>query len=420
MYKKTVLENGLTVATESLPYLSTVSVGLFWKTGSRYETESENGMSHFIEHMLFKGTQRRSASDIAIEMDKIGGSINAFTGKEYASLYGKVLRRDVDVMLEIFQDMCLNSLFREEDIEREKDVIKQEIKMTEDSPEEYIYDAFHAHFFKGHPLGFPILGKEENIGTFDRAKLLEFYRRHYGVGSLLIVAAGKLDHEEFVSKVRGLFGLEVAPQGAEQGCLTEPTPTNGIEVIEKDLEHIYLLIGMKGVSQKDDRRYALYVLNTVMGGSMSSHLFQEIRERRGLVYNIYSYVSCFQDAGTFAITTSTSREYLEEVLRLVKEEMRRVRDEGLTDEELSFSKKHIKGNLLLSLESSEARMGRLAKNEIYFGRYIPLKETIRQIEKIEKADVDEMARRLFASFDEISVTLLGSVEKETVEEIWKN
>lgn len=419
MYKKTILQNGITVVTESLPYLSTVSVGLFWKTGSRYETESENGISHFIEHMLFKGTEKRSASDIAVEMDKIGGSINAFTGKEYASLYGKVLKRDVDVVLEVFDDMCLKSLFREEDIEREKDVIRQEIKMTEDNPEEYIYDAFHAHFFKGHPLGFPILGREENINAFNRERLLSFYVSHYGPKNLLIVAAGRVDHEEFVSKVERLFSFEEVHEG-NPGCLVEPAPTNGIVVVEKDLEHIYLLIGTKGVSQKDDKRYALYVLNTVMGGSMSSHLFQEIREKRGLVYNIYSYVSCFHDSGTFGITTSTSKEFLEKVIRLVKEEMRTVRDKGLTEEELSFSKKHIRGNLLLSLESSEARMGRLAKNEIYFGRYVPLKETIRQIERIEKRDVDEMARMLFASFDDISITLLGNVEKGFIEEIWKN
>lgn len=420
MYRKTVLENGITVITESLPYLSTLSIGLWWKTGSRYEEEKNNGISHFIEHMLFKGTKKRSAFNIACEMDRIGGSINAFTGKEYACLYGKVLKRDMNVLLDIFQDMCFNSLFREEDIEKEKEVIKQEIKMTEDNPEEYIYDAFHAHFFKGHSLGLPILGNENNIGSFKRSQLLEHYKRFYGPKNLIVTATGRINHDEFVSKVEKYFLVDeeekkVIPE------LKEPVPINGINVIEKELEHIYLLVGMKGVSQRDKKRYALYVLNAIMGGSMSSHLFQEIREKRGLVYNIYSYVNCFYDAGTFAITTSTSKEFLEEVLLLIKEEIKRIRNRGLTDEELSFSKTHIKGNLLLSLESSDARMGRLAKNEIYFGRYIPLKDTIKEIEKIEKKDVLEVVSTLLESFDNISITLLGEgIEKERIEEIWKS
>jgi predicted Zn-dependent peptidase len=419
MYKKTTLANGIKVVTESISYFPTVSIGLWLKTGGRYEAEANNGISHFIEHMLFKGTTKRSAFDIAKEIDAVGGTLNAFTGKEYTCIYARTLRKDMDLALDVLSDMYKHSLFKEDDIEREKYVILQEVKMVEDNPEEYIYDMFNASYFNGHALGLPILGKEENIESFTGKMLLEHLQRHYAPDNLIITATGRLDHDGFVDKMERLFG-DVRRQDHQGMPLGEPTPHKSVNVYERDLEHIYFCIGTKGVSQVDNKRYALYVLNAIMGGSMSSHLFQEVREKRGLVYNIYSYVNCYCDTGTFGISTSTSQESMEEVLTLVKEEIERIKDHGITENELAFSKEHIKGNLFISLESSEARMGRLAKNEIYFDGYIPLKETIREIDRIKKSEVDAIAKDIFENPRDIPITILGKVDREKIERLWKS
>jgi len=419
MYRKSTLTNRITVVTDSIPYFSTVSLGLWWKTGGRYENEKNNGVSHFIEHMLFKGTSHRSAYEIAREIDAIGGTLNAFTGKEYTCLYAHVLKKDIDVALDIIADMYRHSLFMSEDVEREKFVIAQEIKMVEDNPEEHIYEMFNASYFKGHSLGLFTLGTKENIDTFSREFLLKHFHEYYVPHSMVVTATGRIDHEIFVKKVERLFG-DCEDRGSGETSIRSPVPFHEINVYEKDLEHVYLCIGTDGVSQIDNRRHSLYLLNAIMGGSMSSHLFQEIREKRGLVYNVYSYVNCYHDIGTFGISTSTSHEFTEKVLTLIKEEIIRIRNEGITDAELTFSKKHIKGNLFISLESSETRMGRLAKNEIYFGGYIPIKDTLRQIDSIKKTQVNELARQIFQSPEDMPLTILGSVDKDTIEQLWKN
>ncbi|MCX7965600.1 MAG: insulinase family protein [Syntrophorhabdaceae bacterium] len=419
MYRKTVLQNGLTIVTESIPYFSSISIGLWWKTGSRYEDHTNNGISHFIEHMLFKGTQKRTAYEIAREIDAIGGTINAFTGKEYTCLYAKVLKKDMDIAIDVLSDMYKNSLFRNDDMAREKYVIAQEIKMVEDNPEEYIFDLFNASYFKDHPLGMTILGTHENIERFTQNDLIEHFKRHYNPKRLIITATGRVDHEVFMAKIKKAFdSCEAYENGKDE--LTVPVPQNHINYIERDLEHTYICLGTKGVSQVDDKRYALYALNAIIGGSASSHLFQEIREKRGLVYNIYSYVSCFKDTGTFGISTSTSEENVLEVMSLLKEEILRIKKDGISDNELQFSKDHIKGNLFMSLESSDARMGRLAKNEIYFDGYIPLKETIKEIEGIEKKDINAVIDLIFHDMENISITVLGKANIKAIEEIWKN
>jgi predicted Zn-dependent peptidase len=290
--------------------------------------------------------------------------------------------------------------------------------MIEDNPEEYIYDMFNASYYKEHALGLPILGTEKTVEGLAGDQLKDYYRDLYGPENTIITICGRVEHERCVEEIRRRF--PDIPRGRSQDrTLVAPRPTRGIDIYEKDLEHIYLCMGTDGVSQVDRRRYVLYVLNAIMGGSMSSHLFQEIREQRGLVYNIYSYVNCYHDAGTFGISTSTSRESVTEVLALIKEEIARIRDQGITDAELSFSKEHIKGNLFIALEGSETRMGRLAKNEIYFGTYIPLKETLREIDGIKKTDVAAMAKEIFGGPGGISLTVLGNVDREKVETIWK-
>lgn len=419
MYRKTILDNGITVVTESIPYFSTVSLGIWWKTGSRYEQKKNNGVSHFIEHMLFKGTSERTAYDIAREIDAIGGTINAFTGKEYTCLYARVLKKDMDIALNIIADMYRNSLFDNGDIEREKYVVTQEIKMIEDNPEEYIYDMFNASYFKDHSLGMPILGSQQNVEGFTKEQLKEYFTDYYSPKNAIITISGRIKHEDAVTRVSRFFS-DLQGGGIEGPSTISPEPYNVFNIYGKELEHVYLCIGTRGASQVDKRRYYLYILNAIMGGSMSSHLFQEIREKRGLVYNIYSYVNCYHDAGTFGISTSTSKESIIEVLQLIKDEIARIRDDGITDAELAFSKEHIKGNLFISLESSETRMGRLAKNEIYFGGYIPLKETLHEIDSIQKKDVDEIGKFLFERPEDISLTVLGNVAGDKLENLWKS
>jgi predicted Zn-dependent peptidase len=419
MYNKTVLDNGIRVVTESLPYFPAVSLGVWWKTGSRYENATNNGISHFIEHMLFKGTKKRTAHDIAREIDAVGGVLNAFTGKEYTCLYARVLRQDVDLALDVLADMCRNSTYDKGDIEREKHVVIQEIKMIEDNPEEYIFDMFNADYYKGDGLGLPVLGVEETVEGFTRDGLIEHYNHHHAPKHMIFTAVGRVDHDALVKKVEALFsGYRDA--GSDLPVFETPRSSPGIYVYEKDLEHVYLCLGTNGVSQTDQRRYGMYALNAVVGGSMSSHLFQEIREKRGLVYNIFSYINCFRDVGDFGISTSSSEESLEEVLGLIRAEARKLKDEGIGPNEIAFSKEHIKGNFFISLEGSEARMGRLAKNEIYFDRYEPIKETMKKIDRVQKSQVDEMSRLVFGNPENMAIAVLGGVNRDEIERLWKS
>jgi len=419
MYRKSVLDNGIKVVTENLPYFPTMSVGVWWRTGSRYEDEENNGISHFIEHMLFKGTERRTARDIAREVDAVGGVLNAFTGKEYTCLYARVLRQDMEMAIDVLADMCRHSVFSKEDIEREKRVVIQEIKMIEDSPEEYVFDLFTANYYKGHTLGMPVLGVEESVERLTRERLIDHYTRHHCPGNTIITAVGRIDHDAFVSRIEKLF-TGFNGTGQVLPALPPPQSYSGLKVYEKDLEHVYLCLGTDGVSQTDRRRYGLYALNAIVGGSMSSHLFQEIREKRGLVYNVFSYVNCFQDVGNFGISTSSSEESVEEVIGLIKEEAARLKESGIAPAELAFSKEHIKGNFFISLEGSEARMGRLAKNEIYFDRYEPIKETLKKIDGVQKTQVDEMSALVFGHPESMALAVLGPADPSKIEKIWKS
>jgi predicted Zn-dependent peptidase len=417
MYRKTVLDNGLSIVTETLPYFPTVSLGLWWKTGSRHETPEINGISHFIEHMLFKGTEGRTAYEIAREIDAVGGSLNAFTGKEYTCLYARVLRRDMLLGLDIICDMYKHSLFREDDIEHEKQVVTQEIKMIEDNPEEYIFDMFNSSYYRDQPLGLPILGSVENVEGFTREMLLSRFTNHYSPANAVLTATGRFDHDALVAEIeRRMADLPEFNVSAE--LPGDPVSHRSIEIYKKDLEHTYVCIGTDGTGQTDARRYPLYALNAIIGGSMSSHLFQEIREKRGLAYNIFSYVNCFRDVGTFGISTSTSDDLIPEVIELIKKEMETIGKSGVSDSELSFSKEHIKGNFFMSLESSEARMGRLAKNEIYFGRYIPLKSTLQEIERVKKPEIEEMAHVICGNASSMSLVVLGPVDEGKIKELW--
>ena len=406
MIVKETLPNGLTLITESMSEVRSVAVGVWLKRGSRHEAEALSGVSHFIEHMVFKGTKTRSAERIAAEVDSIGGYMDAFTAKEYASFHLKVLDEHLPLAVEILGDVVLNPLFDPVEMAKEKKVIFEEMGMVEDTPDDLVMEVFAGAFWPGHPLGRPILGTKRTVGRFRREDLASYFSRVYHPANILIVAAGHLEH----GRVAGLVGQHFA--GLHRGS----TPRDGrppsvvtrtVTRSKKELEQVHLCLGARAYPQIHPDRYACYVLNTVLGGSMSSRLFQNVRERRGLVYSISSGITAYSDAGLLSIYAGTSLDSAPEVVRLTLDEIRRVRGEPLPEEELRRAKDHIKGGLVLSLESSGARMNHLARQEIYFGRQIPLDEILGGIEAVGAGDVPRVAAEVFDG--RLGASLLGNL-----------
>lgn len=411
MVRKTTLDNGIRVITEEIPHVHSVSVGIWVKTGSRDETEEENGISHFIEHMLFKGTKRRSAQQIAKEIDSVGGILNAFTGKEFSSFYAKVLAQHLPVALDLLFDLFLNSRFAEEEIERERRVIFQEISMVEDTPDEYIHDLFNQSFWPRHSLGRPILGSIQTISRMDQKGLLAFFDKHY-VGQMpLLVAAGNLKHDELLRSIGKVLG-GLRPQGSKKNG-PPPRPQAHLLVKNKKLEQVHILVGTRGFSARHPKRYALSVLNAVLGGGMSSRLFQEVREKRGLAYSVYSFVSTFLDSGMLGIYVGTGEKTVARVLRVIRNEMEKMGETLIRPKEIKAAKEQLKGNLLLSLENTDSRVSRLAKSEMYFGRIIPIQEIIEGIDQVTADEVRTLAEQIFRP-GALSLTALGPVTEDGI------
>jgi len=412
MYRKTTLNNGIRVVTERIPHVHSVSIGCWVKTGSRDEKKDENGVSHFIEHMLFKGTKRRSALEIAREIDSVGGVINASTGREFTNFYVKVLDRDFELAIDLLSDIFLNSLFSSREIERERGVIFQEIKMVEDTPDEYIQDLFNQHFFSGHPLGYPILGNYKTIVHITKSQIAEFFQASYLHPLRIIVAvAGKLSHDRVVEKIDSTLG-QIKPK-KEYRTLNTPQPSSNIHIFNKNLEQVHLCLGTKGVSQTHPFRFAAYVLNVLLGGSMSSRLFQEIREKHGLAYAIFSYLSSYSDTGLLTIYAGTTRNKVKKVVELILNELRKFKEKPLEKKELEKAKEQLKGNILLSYESTDSRMSRLAKGEIYFGKFIPLREILSDIKRVSVEDIQQLAQQLFQK-KVFSLVALGKVKEKDI------
>ncbi len=409
MYRKTTLSNGIRIVTEQLPHAKSVSLGIWVKTGSRDEKVEENGISHFIEHMLFKGTKKRTALEIAKEIDSVGGVLNASTSREYTNFYAKVLDKDFDLALDLLSDIFLHSLFSLEEIERERGVIYQEIKMVEDTPDELIQDLFSQNYFSGHPLGNPILGSYATISPLTQAELTGFFRSDYLLPSRIIVAvAGKLDHDTIVEKIEATLGT-IDPC-EEQRVIDTPHPQAATNVFTKSLGQVHLCMGTKGVFQTDPFRFTGYLLNTVLGGSMSSRLFQEVREKHGLAYAVFSYLSAYSDTGVLSIYAGTTSDNLRQLIDLVMKELRNLKEFSLEEKELVKAKDQMKGNILLSCESTDNRMSRLASGELYFGRYVPVEEVICGIEQVTVENVQQLAQELFQK-DLLSMALLGDVRE---------
>ena len=403
----TRLPNGLRILSESLPDLPSVTVGIWVENGSRYERDEQAGISHFLEHLFFKGTARRTAAQIAEEIDAVGGVLNAFTGKEYTCYYAKVLREHLPLALDLLADIFTASRFAAEEIERERTVVIQEISQVEDTPDDYVHELFNLAFWSGHSLGRPIAGTAETVSGFARDDFLRFLDVRYRPDRVLIAAAGNLTHEHLVEVASETFGaLRGTAPPVDSG---PPQAHAGVWVHEKSLEQVHLCLGTPGIAQADGDRYAAYLVNVALGGGMSSRLFQEIRERRGKAYTVYSFLSSYLDAGYVGVYVGTNPDWTREVVDVVRSELARVVRDGLGADELTRAKKQMKGNMLLGLETSDSRMSRIAKNVIYFGRDIRLEEVAAGIDAVTNDDVMRVAGRLFAE-SAIGLTVLGDVK----------
>ncbi|MHB9096772.1 MAG: M16 family metallopeptidase [Syntrophales bacterium] len=409
MVNKTILENGIRVLSEEIDHVRSVSIGAWVEGGSRHESVLTNGAAHFIEHMLFKGTERRSAFDIASAIDSVGGVMNAATGKELTSFYIKIPDYHAELAVNLLADIFTSSRFDETEIGRERSVILQEIRMVEDTPDDYIHDFFEGMFWQDHPLGLPILGTRERIEAFCRNDLLQFFQSRYQGNRLVISAAGHLKHNQFVDLVRRSFGSLAGSSVCER---TEaPAARPGRAVLPKELEQVHLIIGAPAPSAVSPERHAGFILNAVLGGSMSSWLFQEIREKRGLAYAIYSYLTSYMDTGLFGIYAGTGGERVREVLALVREGLERFSSILLTETELQSAKELLKGNFLIGMESTDNRMTALAKNEICFGRQVTPEEIVERIDRVDREEVRSLARAMFRP-EAMTIAALGPVSEE--------
>jgi predicted Zn-dependent peptidase len=407
MIVRDVLGNGIRLLTESMPHVRSVSVGVWLTRGSRHEPEAQGGMAHFVEHMLFKGTETRSAEDIAQEIDSIGGQLDAFTSKEYAGYYIKVLDEHVPRALDVLSDVVQHPALNPDDIEREKKVILEEIKMVEDTPDDLVHELFTQAFWAGHALGRPILGTRETVEALTEAVLRDYFRRVYTAGNFVISAAGNLEHARLRDLVERTFpGIAEAGDGAIDA---PPAAAPGFEVRAKDLEQSHICLGTAAYAQRHEDRYVSYVLNTLLGGSMSSRLFQNVREKRGLAYAVFSGLAAYRDTGALTIYAGCANEAVSEVIDLTVEELRGVKSAPAPEAELRRAKDHLKGSLMLSLENTASRMSNIARQEIYFDRHFGLDETLEGIEKVTALDVQRVASDLLSD-GALAGTVLGPLE----------
>ena len=401
------LGNGVSVATEIMPHVRSVSIGVWVKTGSRHEGPEQNGISHFIEHMVFKGTTTRSAEDIARSVDSVGGHLDAFTSKEMISFNTKVLDEHLPFAFDILSDLVLHPVFRDEDIVKEQGVVLEELKMDEDNPDFLVHEIFSGNFWKDHSIGKPIIGSKKTIKSFQRDMLLDYYHQAYVPANILVTAAGNLDHDRVLKLVERSFG-ELDRQGSPPENRA-PSTHAIISLRDKPaLEQVHLCLGVPSHPLADDRRYASYVLNTLLGGGMSSRLFQNIREKQGLAYSVYSEMNSYRDTGCLAVYAGTSIESAEQVVESILKEFREIKDGLITQEELRRAKDHLKGSLMLSLESTSARMANLARQNMYFDRYISLDELIQAIEQVTAPEVQQIAAEYFHQ-KQIALTVLGNL-----------
>jgi predicted Zn-dependent peptidase len=413
--RKTLLPNGLLVLTERMPHVRSVSMGAWIGSGSRDEAPEVNGVSHFVEHMVFKGTTSRSSQQIAREVDTIGGNLDAFTGKETVCFNIKVLDENVAPALDVLSDLVLHPTFTSEELTREQGVILEEIKMDEDNPDYLVNEVFTQNFWKGDALGRPILGTAKTVSSFNQQVVFDFYASQFTPRNIVFSAAGNLDHDAFVAQVEQQFSSLAATSGSLPAKTAAPVATPHVTLKrKKSLEQVQLCLGVPAPPVNDPSRYGVYLLNTMLGGGMSSRLFQTIREDQGLAYSIYSEMNPFRDTGSICIYAGTSVDKTEKVLRLTLRELRRLKEDTVSESELKRAKDQLKSNMVIGLESSGSRMSNLARQQMYFGRFFGVDEIIEEIDAVTSADIQELALRLFQP-ELIALTLLGNLGTMKVE-----
>lgn len=402
MIKKHTCQNGVRVVLENIPTVRSVAIGIWIGTGSRYETPANNGISHFLEHMFFKGTKTKNAKEIAEAFDSIGGQVNAFTSKEYTCYYAKVLDNHSQFALEVLADMFFNSTFEEEELIKEKNVVYEEIKMYEDTPDDIVHDLLSKAIYENHALGYPILGTEETLSTFTGDTLKEYMHNMYTPEQVVVSIAGNIS-ESFIKEVEALFG---SYEGGKRGKFEEIPIFHKNQISrKKETEQAHLCLGFKGLQVGHQDIYSLITLNNILGGSMSSRLFQDVREKRGLAYSIFSYHSAFADNGIVTIYGGTGAKQLDLLFETIQETLSVLRQDGITEKELLNSKEQLKGSLMLSLESTNSRMSRNGKNELLLGNHRSLDDIIELIDSVTKQNVDEMANKVFNN--KFSVSLVS-------------
>lgn len=415
MVRRSELPNGVRVVSEQMPGAPSVTVGLWVENGSRFESARQRGISHFLEHLFFKGTENRTAMQISEEIDAVGGLLNAFTGKESTCYYARVLSEHAPLAMNLLEDIFLRSLLAESEIDRERSVVLQEISQVEDTPDDYIHDLFALRYWPEHPLSFPVCGSAETVGSFRRDDFVRFCAERYRPDRLVVAAAGSIDHETVEDWAAQAFGsLDGRAVSSEA---PHPRENRGVFVVEKPLEQIHICLGTAGVPQTTPDRFPAWVMNTALGGGMSSRLFQEVRERRGRAYSVYSFLSAYRDAGYIGVYVGTSPEWLEEVVTVILGELESIAREGLRPQELVRARNQLKGNILLGMETSDSRMSRIAKNEIYFRRDVPLEELASRIDGTTNEEVASLAGRLFRP-ETMALALLGDLKGHSFENVF--
>ena len=414
MYRKLVLDNGVRVVTERMPTLKSVTVGVWVNTGSRDEQSSQAGYSHFIEHMLFKGTRKRSSAEISREIDALGGEMNAFTSRETTTYYVKVLDQQLHRALELLSDLFHHSRFAPKDIEKEKQVVLEEIRMVQDDSEDLVQELHMGQVLGRHPLGRSILGREKTIRGLRRQDLLDYREAYYEPGQIVLSIAGSFKQAELDGMVAKYFGKGRAATATRANGRRPPEVHGGVVLKKKRLEQVHLCLGLKGVPAGHKDRYALYALNSVLGGSVSSRLFQEVREKRGLVYSIYSYLAGYSDGGMITVYAATRPKEVDRVVDLVCREIRRIGSKGIGGKELERAKTQMKGSLMLSLESSHSRMSKLAKDELIYGKHASLDDMLAHIDRVSEEQMFNVGRQFF-KLDLLAITGLGPLAPRTLQ-----
>ena len=412
--RRTVLPGGLRIVTETLPTVRSAAFGIWVGVGSRDETPVLGGATHYLEHLLFKGTERRSALDISSALDAVGGEMNAFTAKEYTCYYARVLDDNLPLAIDVVSDMLTGSLIRQEDIDTERDVVLEEIAMTEDDPGDVVHDLFAQVMYGSSPLGRPVLGTVDTINALTRDQVAGFYRRRYRPEHLVVAAAGNIDHASVVRQVERAF----TAAGALKRADTAPAEPRGgsralrtagrVELLDRPTEQAHLVLGLPGLARRDERRWALGVLNSALGGGMSSRLFQEVREKRGLAYSVYSYSSAYADTGLFGIYAGCQPKRVEEVLKICREELQKVAEHGITEEELTRAVGQISGSTVLGMEDTGSLMSRVGKAELCYGTHLSVDELLGKISAVTLDDVREVAASVLGSYRP-SLAVIGPV-----------